>query len=62
MKAEQVQKYAGKTVLLILKNNFKYTITVPNFAGDSFTVRDRYNNEVTIDCEMISLITEVNKK
>lgn len=62
MKAEQIQKYVGKTVLLILKNNFKYTITVPSFTGDSFTVRDRYNNEVTIDCEMISLIIEVNKK
>ena len=61
MKAEEVKKYVGKKVLLILKNNFKYTVTIPQFEEESFTVTDRYNNRITIECDMISLISEVGR-
>jgi len=44
---------------LILKNNFKYTCIIPNFEGDSFTVKEKFGNTISIDCEMVSLITEI---
>ncbi len=58
MQVEEVKKYEGKKVLVILRNGFKYTVTIPNFEGNSFTVTDKYDNTVTIDCDGISLIYE----
>ena len=59
MRKEEVKKYVSKKVLLILKNNFKYTCIIPNFEGDSFTVKEKFGNTISIDCEMVSLITEI---
>ena len=60
MKEEKVKEYVGKKVLLILNNGFKYTATIPDFDGNTFDIVDRYNAKVTIDCGMISLISERN--
>ncbi len=60
MDAEEVRKYIGKRVLLVLKNNFKYTSVIPPFDGNSFSIVDKYGHNVTIECDMISLITEVD--
>lgn len=60
MKVEEIKKYVGKKVLLILKNNFKYTAEIPVFSGESFSIIDKYGRDVTIHCDMISLITGVS--
>jgi len=60
MNVEEVKKYAGQKVLLVLKNNFKYTVIIPNFSGNTFSVIDKFNNNITIDCEMIMLISGQN--
>ena len=62
MKEEELKKYEGKLVLLVLKNNFKITTKIPKFAGNSFSVVDKYQNRVTVDCDMISLVIEQNGK
>ncbi len=58
MEVEKVKKYTGKKVLLILNNNYKFTITVPEFNGHSFDIVDKYGQKATIECDMISLIYE----
>ena len=61
MEEYEVQKYAGKKVLLVLKNNFKYTVELPLNIGSSFSVVDKFNHQITISCDMIGLIQEVQQ-
>jgi small nuclear ribonucleoprotein (snRNP)-like protein len=61
MDEDKVRKYVGKKVLVILKNNFQYTITIPRFEGSSFNVKDKFGKEVDIECDFISFISEVNQ-
>jgi hypothetical protein len=56
MDIETIKKYVGKKVLLILKNNFQYTVVIPDFHGSSFTVKDKFGDEVEISCDFISFI------
>ena len=58
MQAEDVRKYVGKRVLIVLKNHFKYTAEIPFFLGSTFTIKDKYGNEVTLDCDFILLISD----
>ena len=44
MKPEDVKHYIGKKVLIILKNDYRYTIIMPSFSGDTITAQDRYDN------------------
>jgi small nuclear ribonucleoprotein (snRNP)-like protein len=62
MESEIVKKWINKKVVLILKNGFKYTVIIPYFEGNSFNVKDKYNNNISIDCEMISLIVPYKSK
>lgn len=56
-----VKKYIGKKVLLILKNNYQYTVTIPYFDGSSFEVVDKYGDNVEIECDFINFIKEVRE-
>jgi len=58
MEKEQIKKYVGKKVLLILKNNYKFTVIIPEFDGASFDIIDKFGQQATIECEMISMIYE----
>lgn len=62
MQVEDVKKYVEKNVLIILNNGFRYTIKIPEFEGNCFSVIDKYGHNVTITCDMISLISEVNER
>lgn len=62
MEEEQVKKYVGKKVLLILKNNYKFTVTIPKFSGHSFEITDKFGQRATIECAMISMIYEKDVK
>jgi hypothetical protein len=53
-----VKKYVGKKVLLILKNSFQYSCTIPEFYGDSFEVYDKYGRRVEVACDYVALIKE----
>ena len=61
MKVEEVRKYIGKKVLIILNNNFKVTCVIPNFEGNSFEAKDKYYHLVTVKCDFISFINEVEE-
>lgn len=56
MEEKDVKKYVGEKVLLILKNNYKFTVVVPEFEGHSFTFLDKFGQKVTVECSMISMI------
>jgi len=56
MDKDEVLKYVGKKVLIILKNGFKVTCIIPNFTGTSFKTVDKFNLSVSIECDSISLI------
>ena len=58
MEKEQIKKYVGKKVLLILKNNYKFTVIIPEFDGESFDITDKFGQQATIECEMVSMIYE----
>ena len=61
MEEQTVRKYVGKKVLVILRNNFQYTIIIPNFNGSSFSVKDKFNVNVEISCEFIDFIKELEE-
>lgn len=56
MEVENVKKYVGKKVLIILRNNFQYTTTIPNFSGTSFSIISKFNEHIEIDCDYIAFI------
>jgi hypothetical protein len=58
MDVEKVKQYKNKKVVLILKNGFKVTTTIPEFEGNSFDCKDKYEKAMSIECDMISLIIE----
>lgn len=61
MEKENVKEYEGKRVLLILKNNYKYTCIIPSFEGNSFFIDDVFGERVLVDCDFIDFIREVKK-
>ena len=58
MDEKLIKKYIGKKVLLILKNNYKFTVIIPDFDGNSFEITDKFNQRATIECAMVSMIYE----
>lgn len=62
MDKEKVQNYAGKKVFLVLKNDFKYTTTLPEDIGDSFDIIDKFGDRATIECSMVTMIGEVGER
>ena len=60
MNTESIKRYVGKKVLIILKNNFKFTTIIPNFDGDVFEITDKYGQKALIDCDMVSMVYEKN--
>ena len=60
MYVEDIKKYEGKKILLILSNKFKYTTILPKIERNTFTIKDKYGHLVTINCELVHLITEVD--
>lgn len=58
MEVVEVKQYIGKRVLVVLQNNFKFTFTMPDFNGHVFSIVDKFGNNVTIECSLISLIYE----
>jgi len=62
MEVKEVKKYIGVLCYVTLKNDNLYTIIIPKFDGDSFSVIDRDGEPLSIDCDYIALIDPVNKK
>lgn len=56
MDVDEVKKFEGKQVLLVLNNGYKFTSVIPKFDGNSFSIIDKYGQEVCISCGFISLI------
>jgi len=62
MEENNVRKYIGKKVLIILKNNWRYTCLLPDFQGSSFSIKDKYGEIVEISCDFINFIKEINNE
>jgi len=62
MEEKDVKKYVGEKVLLILNNNYKFTVVVPEFEGPCFTITDKFGQKATIECSMISMIYQKPKQ
>jgi len=62
MDVEQIKQYINKKVLIILRNGFKVTTIIPNFSGNSFNCTDKFGINMTINCDMISMISEGDEK
>ncbi len=59
MDIKVVRKYAGKRVLLFLKNNFCYTCGLPKEIAQDFTIIDKFGKTIEISCNYISSIQEI---
>jgi len=61
MKKGDIICYEGKSIKILLKNNFVYTCVIQEFLDDCIRVKDRFGNLVTISLGNISMITEVRR-
>lgn len=50
------ERYAGKKVRIILKNNFHYTGLVIDTSENKILIKDKFSNEVMISLDDISLM------
>jgi len=55
-----IEKYVDRKVSIVLKNNYKYTTKLPSVINDVFIITDKFGHRVSIDCNMVYLITEVD--
>ena len=58
MKVEDIKKYEGKNVLLILRNGFKYTLRLPEPITETFDFIDKFGKQITLDVDLIELVME----
>ena len=64
MNKEELKYYKenNKRIVVILKNNFRYTGKIYNLFDNSFQFEDRYEGMITIPYEEIRVITELKSK
>lgn len=56
---EWLTDYAGKKVLIVLKNGFKYTTSNLQLVGEFIRFNDRMNMRVAIHCSDIQRVEEL---
>ena len=61
MEIEEVKKWIGKKVKIILKTGTIISGIIPQFEGSSFSITDMFEEENSIDCNMIGFIKEIKK-
>lgn len=59
MDVKDVKKHEGKKCYIILKNNHTYTAIIPFFEGTSFTINDKFGDDISINCDFIDFIDPV---
>lgn len=59
MEIKDLQKYIGKKILLVLRNDFKYKFVLErdNIKEKTLSFIDFYNNPVDVNIDEISIIT-----
>jgi len=60
MEESEVRKYVNKRVNIVLKNNFRYTTVMPSITSNTFQITDKFGKSVTISCDYIGFIAEVD--
>jgi small nuclear ribonucleoprotein (snRNP)-like protein len=58
MRYEEIKEYDGKRVQILLKNNYRYTGTITKVNPDSLVLNDKYEQDVLISLEEISVLQE----
>lgn len=56
-----LRKYAGKRVYLILKNNYRYTTSLPDTIQDTFTIQDKFGKELQITADFVAFVNECDE-
>ena len=61
MKIEEFKKYEGKKVFLVLKSGLKYsgTLVRVNEASSTISLKDKYDLDVSLSIEEITLIANL---
>lgn len=62
MENHKVKQYTGKRCRIILKNNYNYTTIIPTIDSDSFTIKDKFGNQVEVDCGFIAVIEVLGER
>ena len=58
MKYEDLKKFEEKRVVILLKNNYKYSGKVLFVRGDSLVLNDKYKQDIIISFDNIASIME----
>lgn len=61
MKKEDVESYQGKRIKIFLKTTFVYTGLIIELTDSSVKIKDKYDSDVIISLDDISVITEVEE-
>ncbi len=59
MKIEDLLWCEGKNIKILLKNKFIYTCKISEFLGDCIKVVDKFDKEILISLDEISVVSEV---
>lgn len=60
MDQQEIEKYQGKRIKLFLKSGTLYTCNIISVGKTSLTIRDKFDDQITISNDNIALIKEVN--
>ncbi len=60
MKEEDLRSYEGKNIKILLKNGFVYTCEIKRFLGDCIKIVDKFDKEILISLDEISMVSEVS--
>ena len=61
MNAEDLKKWIGKKVCLVLRNGFRYTTVIPEFSGNLLEIVDKFGRNISLNCDSISVIYSVRE-
>jgi len=61
MRRDDIKKYEGKKVSIVLKNSYRYTGKIIEVREDCIMFLDKFENNLMIDFDDISVLLEVEK-
>lgn len=59
MRKEEAELYAGKKIKIILRNNFHYNGIIISISNDTLTIKDKFQNNVSLRLGDIMIFEEV---
>ena len=59
MKPNDLERYLGKNVVVVLKNKYQYRGPIKESREDSILINDKFGKDVIIEVSSIAVLTEI---